>query len=286
MTKLRSLLALLACAAPLLFSTRAFADDPETPAPAPTETPPTSTATPAPASTPSDGSDSMTTSKTQPDDAPPDAKDNDLGLEWVWLNADIGFSYADLKSAQLAISPAGGTPITVVDTTSSGLVYGFGAGIRLLFLTIGLRARNHTAMNLWQIDGEVGFHGRMGHFDPYLAARFGYDTVGTLSQSVQVAGSSTAPPSVSVHGWNTGLALGFDYYLIHNLSLGIEGAGDIFFLQRPPATPPALSAEQQAAINNDPAAKANYQKIQDAYSASASSVGYGASLTAHLGIHF
>ena len=156
-------------------------------------------------------------------DAPRDeARDQGLGLEWVWLNADVGFSYMDLKSADLAISPTGGSPITIVDTTSAGATYGFGAGIRLLFLTLGLRARNHAAMNLWQIDGEVGFHGRIGRLDPYFSGRFGYDTVGTLGQSVQVVGSSVPPPDVAVHGWNGGLALGFDYYLAHAISLGLE----------------------------------------------------------------
>lgn len=216
-------------------------------------------------------------------DAP---RDQGLGLEWVWLNADVGFSYMDLKSADLAISPAGGTPITIVDTTSAGATYGFGAGIRLLFLTLGLRARNHAAMNLWQIDGEVGLHGRVGRLDPYFAARFGYDTVGTLGQSVQVVGSRVPPPDLAVHGWNGGLALGFDYYFAHAISLGVEAAGDVVYLKRQPATPPSLTPQQQAAIDADPAARAQYQKLLDAYQASASSVGFGGAVTAHVGVHF
>jgi hypothetical protein len=141
-------------------------------------------------------------------------------------------------------------------------------------------------MNLWQIDGEVGFHGRIGRVDPYLAVRFGYDTVGTLGQSLQVVGSAVTPPEVSVHGWNGGLALGFDYYLAHAFSLGLEGAGDVVYLQRPAATPPALTSAQQAAINSNPTAKADYQQLQDAYKASASSVGFGAAFTVHAGVHF
>ena len=73
---------------------------------------------------------------------------------------------------------------------------------------------------------------------------------------------------------------------MHALSLGGEVAGDVFFLQRPPATPPALTPAQQTAIARDPQAKANYQKLQEAYQASASSVGYGAAFTVHLGVHF
>ena len=271
-----SMLSVIACTALPLLTTPSFADDSD-PAPASgaagdVETP----ATPAPA-------DGAATPSTAPADAPP--KDDGPGLEWIWLDAGLGFSYSDLKSAKLAISPTGGTPITVVDTTSAGLVYGFGAGIRLLFLTIGLRARNHAAMNLWQIDAEVGIRGR-GKVQPYLVGRFGYDTVGTLGQSVQVAGSSVAPPDVTVHGWNAGLAFGVDYYFTHVFSIGAEASGDVLFLSRPPATPPSLTADQKALIDADPTAKANYQKLQDAYQASASSVGFGGGLSAHVGIHF
>jgi hypothetical protein len=278
-------LAAIALALPLLgFSTRSFAQDaPDPPAPAQ-----------APAATddaaPSDAapSDAPATSAPRADAHPAadephggEGKSDDLGLEWVWLNADLGFSYMDLKSANLAISPAGGSPITVVDSANSGLAYDFGAGVRLLFLTLGLRARNHTAMNLWQIDAEVGFHGRIGHVDPYLAFRFGYDTVGTLGQSVSVAGNNVAP-DVSVHGYNGGAALGFDYYFMHALSLGIEAAGDVVYLKRAAASPPPLPA----ALKGNPQAQANYNQIAQAYQATASSVGFGFGGFMHVGVHF
>src|SRR4051812_5054450 len=104
------------------FASRASAQDAEPPAADPSEAAPSTAASNAP-------TDSTSMHEA---DKP---KDEGLDLEWVWLNADIGYSYADLKSAKLAISPSGGTPISVVDATSSGLVYGFGAGIRLVFLT-------------------------------------------------------------------------------------------------------------------------------------------------------
>jgi hypothetical protein len=270
MTKSRParLLAAVGLALPVLaVASDALAQDADAPAPsgAPAPEAPAPTDAPAPAE---------------------EAKSSDLGLEWVWLNASMGFSYMDLKSANLAISPAGGTPITVVDSTSSGLAYDVGAGVRLLFLTLGVRARNHTAMNLWQIDGEVGFHGRIGRVDPYLAARFGYDTVGTLGQSVSVVGTSVAPPDISVHGYNGGLALGFDYYFAHAFSLGLEGAGDVVYLKRAATSPPALSVAEQTAINSNPQAKANYQQVVAAYQEAASSVGFGFGVFLHAGVHF
>jgi hypothetical protein len=210
-------------------------------------------------------------------------EDSGLGLEWVYANADIGASYVDMKSfseSQLA----------VVDSKSGGLAWGVGAGVRLFILTIGVRVRNHTGLGLWQVMGEVGLHPLRAHFDPYFVLRGGYDTVGTLSQSVDVAtmGGSTVSTNgdVQVHGGNGGLALGFDYYLASLISLGAEASGDVLFLSRPAAPLPALTAQQQAALNADPQAQMAYQQAQQLHSQSGSSVGFGATFTAHVGIHF
>jgi hypothetical protein len=199
-------------------------------------------------------------------------EDSGLGLEWIWANADVGASYIDMKSfndSQLALT----------DTSKSGFMYGFGAGVRLLFLTLGARVRNHSAFNLWQINGEIGLHPfRILRIDPYLAFRGGYDTVGTFSQSVSSAGGSVQSDA-TVHGWNVGAAFGLDFYLSSLISIGAEASGDVLFLKRPPATLPAsvsaLPQAQQAEI-----------KSQDLYKNSGSSVGFGGGLSAHLGIHF
>ena len=272
-----STLALIASAfaIPLLTTTPAAADDLQAPPPIAPQTPATQ-AQPGPIVAGPGAS------------SPDESKDTGLGLEWVWLNAEAGFSYMDLKSAKLSVpNPTNpSSPISVVDSTTTGEVFGFGAGVRVLFLTVGLRARNFTAMNLWQIDGEVGFHGRMGRIDPYLAARFGYDTVGTLSQAAANASSGSTPPDISVHGLNGGLAFGIDYYFSHLFSLGVEASGDVVYLQRPAASLPAPTAAQQTAFQMDPQLKQNYNSLNAAYQQSGSSVGFGGGLTAHVGIHF
>jgi hypothetical protein len=201
------------------------------------------------------------------------SEDSGLGLEWVWLNADVGFSSIDFKSfseSQLALT----------DTSKSGLMYGFGAGLRLLFLTIGARVRNHTAFNLWQINGEIGLHlFRVLRIDPYLAFRGGYDTVGTLSQSVNSAAAPSTQTDATVHGWNLGGALGLDFYFTSLFSIGAEAAGDFLFLKRPPATLPS-------SVSTLPQAQQDAIKSQPLYQQSGSSVGFGYGLSAHVGIHF
>jgi hypothetical protein len=220
-----------------------------------------------------------TSAQTQADLDKAKREDSGLGLEWVYANADVGASYVDMKSFSQS-------QLAVVDSAKGGAAWGFGVGVRLFFLTLGVRARNHTGLNLWQIDADVGFHMRIGRLDPYLAFRGGYDTVGTLSQSVDVATSSVPPAQVDVHGGNAGMALGFDYYLAHAFSLGAEASGDVLFLSRPATSLPALTPAQQTAINSNPQAMAQYQQAQQAYAQSGSSVGFGAALTAHLGLHF
>jgi hypothetical protein len=202
-------------------------------------------------------------------------EDSGLGLEWVYLNADAGFSYLDLKSFSQ-------TDLALTDTSKSGLAYGFAAGVRLLFLSLGLRARNHTAMNLWQINADIGLHMKVSRVDAYLAVRGGYDTVGSLNQSVSVAtnGGTTLPNSgIDVHGWNAGLAFGLDFYLAHIISIGAEAAGDVLFLKRPPAPLPAAVAAL-------PQAQQDALKAQPLYQSSGSSVGFAGTLTGHVGIHF
>jgi hypothetical protein len=201
--------------------------------------------------------------------------DSGLGLEWVYLTADGGFGYVNTKSFSQS-------NLALTTTSASGGMFGFAAGIRLLFLTLGLRARDYVAFNnLWQINADVGLHMRLGSLDPYLAIRGGYDTQGA-SFSETVAGATSAgttTPAVSVHGWNGGLAFGMDYYFAHVISLGAEASGDVLFLSRPPAPLPpqfaSLPAKDQTTITSNPL-----------YANSGSSVGVAAAVGLHLGIHF
>ena len=209
-------------------------------------------------------------------------EDTGLGLEWVYLNANAGYSFIDMKGFSESA-------LAITDTKSSGASFGFAAGVRLLFLTLGLRAQNHahSNFNLWQINADVGLHMRVSRIDGYLAIRGGYDTVGTLNQSVDVAtsgGNASTGSGVDVHGWNVGLAFGLDYYFAHAFSIGAEAAGDVLFLKRPPAPLPAIPAGLPQAQQD--AIKAQIANNAALYQSSGSSVGFGGSLTAHVALHF
>jgi hypothetical protein len=213
---------------------------------------------------------------TYPPPAPPptdESQDSGLGLEWVYLNADAGFAYTNMQSlsaSNLAIEKA----------SSAGGAFGVGAGVRLLFFTLGARVRDLqlAAFNLWELDAEAAFHIRIWRIDPYFGVRGGYAFVGGLgSGSVNVAtgGSSS---DVSVHGANVGPMFGIDVYLSSLVSIGADANAEFLFLKRPPA--PLPSGVTQADLMMLPAQQ------QQLYQLSGSSVGFGVVTTAHLGLHF
>jgi hypothetical protein len=201
------------------------------------------------------------------------SQDSGLGLEWVYLNADVGGAYTNLQS--LSESNFG-----LQQTKSAGGAFGLAAGVRLLFFTVGARARDLQLSNfsLWELDGEAAFHIRVWRIDPYFGVRGGYAFVGSLGSGAVSVASGTTAPDVSVHGFNLGPMFGIDVYLSSLVSLGVDANAEFLFLKRPPAPLPA--GVTQADVAMLPAQQ------QELYTLSGSSVGFGAVLTAHLGIHF
>ena len=208
-----------------------------------------------------------------PPQAPSDeSKDSGLGLEWVWLNAEVGASYVNMQSFSAS-------NLALTKTESGGPAFGVAAGVRLLFLTLGIRVRDldlSSIGNLWELSAEAALHTRIWHIDPYIGVRGGYNFVGSLSsESVQVA-TGGSPSDVSVHGFDVGPMFGIDFYLAKLVSIGADVDAQFLFLQRPkPPLPGGLT------INDipDPALKALYAN-------SGSSVGFGATAAVHLGLHF
>lgn len=197
----------------------------------------------------------------------PPKEDEGVGFKWVWLVPEFGYSYVNLKSFSEE-------NLAIVDSSKSGAMAGVGAGVRLIFLTLGLRARHHFAMDMWQVMGEAGFHFKVNRVDPFIAFRFGYDTVG--SSLGQAVGNATGNVNVDVNGFNTGGAVGLDYFVGDNFTMGFEGSADFLFLTRPlPALPAGMTPAQEAAIKENPL-----------YKNAGSSVGFGGVLALRLGLHF
>ena len=163
-------------------------------------------------------------------------RDTGLGLAWVWINAEAGYSFADLGSFS-------SDSLGITTTSSSGAEFGLGAGVRLFTLTAGLRMRDMplSVGNVVELDGEVGFHST-GNFQAYFGARGGYLFSGSLSANAVGGALSNGgtPADVTFHGGNLGLMLGFDYYFNHYISLGIDANPEFMFIERPPVPLPTI----------------------------------------------
>jgi hypothetical protein len=194
-------------------------------------------------------------------------EDGGLGLEWVYLNADIGSAYTDLVSLKAS-------NWQLQDNSASGPAFGVGAGVRLVVLSAGLRVRNLllSSFSLWETDLEAALHFRVWRFDLYLGARGGYAFVGSLRADALRTSMGSSASDVTVHGWNVGPTAGLDYYVSKLVSLGVDANAEVLFLKRPPILlPPGQTVAPE---------------WESLYADSGSSVGAGFVGVAHVGIHF
>ena len=142
------------------------------------------------------------------------------GLEWGYVNVEVGAAYVDLGQKAAYPGPGG------------GLALGLGAGLRFLTWTFGVRGRIAavSGFSLYEANLEAGFHLPLGAWDPYVALHGGYATSSISAQSPSGIGAFTPPP---VSGADLGGSLGADYYLSALFSLGVDATLDALFLNAP-----------------------------------------------------
>jgi hypothetical protein len=195
-----------------------------------------------------------------------DAKDSGRGLQFVWLNGEAGFQYLSLNTfhANNLVDSQ------FVKTSQAGPVFGFGGGLRFVFLTLGARFRlgDFSAWQLWTLDAEAGLHMPIGRIEPYFTLAAGYASLGAFGG----ASSALNLQSANIHGWNARLGFGIDFYLTRVISIGALMTGDMLYLKR----------SRVSSLPTDPALTAA-AKI---YANDGSSVGGAATLTGVLGFHF
>jgi hypothetical protein len=203
-----------------------------------------------------------------------ESEDNGRGFELVWLRGEAAFSHMNLQSFSAE-------KLAIENASSSGAVFGLGAGLRFLLLTLGVRARMHqlSAFSMWQINGVIGAAIPISSLDLSITAHGGYSFVGRLSNDALGAAANNMPNAsagVSITGFNAGIGMALDYYITPMISLGGGITGEGLFLKRPPATIPAdVPADVRARIENS-----------DLYKQSGTSAGFGIVAGARLGLHF
>jgi hypothetical protein len=142
-------------------------------------------------------------------------------FELVYLNAEAGGGYVNIGDK------------FHVSGSQGGAMFGLGAGIRFLFLTLGARARIAplSAFSLIEVNAELGAHLPLGAWDPYFNIHGGYVDAVANSTSLTFAGiasASVTPPSPN--GGDFGGSIGADHYLSSSFSLGLDVSVDALFL--------------------------------------------------------
>lgn len=200
-----------------------------------------------------------------------DDKDSGRRLEFVWVNSEAGFQYLSLNTfhANNLVDSQ------IVKSSQGGALYGFGAGLRLIFLTLGARFRlgDFSAWQLWTLDAEAGLHMPIGRVEPYFNFAAGYASLGAFGGANSALDLEKA--GVNIHGWNARVGFGMDFYITRVVSVGALMTGDILYLKR----------SQHMTINN-PTNDPTIAEAAKIYANDGSSIGGAATLTGVVGLHF
>jgi hypothetical protein len=188
-------------------------------------------------------------------------EDSGRGLEFVWLNAEAGYEFLTLQG----LKSDGLLDGEIVPDDGSAFSFGVGAGVRLIFLTLGARFRlaQLGAYNLWTLNGEVGLHVPLGALEPYVVLGAGFASLGGVDGDDRLGFDAGA---IDASGFDVRLGGGLDWYVNPLLSLGAQGTVELLSLSRSGTS--AASA------------------VNALYAADGSGLGLGVTLTAVVGVHF
>ncbi|HEY3255060.1 MAG TPA: hypothetical protein VGJ91_13965 [Polyangiaceae bacterium] len=153
-----------------------------------------------------------------------DKEDSGRGLEFAWLNAELGPEYVGLQALKADHLVDG----SLAESKGVGMGYGAGLGVRLLAFTLGARFRfgNFSDWQLWTLGAEGGMHIPLGRIEPYFTLGAGYASLGGFKSDAL----STFKPSA--HGLDLRGSAGLDVYLSNTFSVGANLSGDLLFLGR------------------------------------------------------
>jgi hypothetical protein len=196
--------------------------------------------------------------------------DAQAGVESVQLNT---FN-ADFDTVSVGLLPSAGV----------GPTANIGAGLRLVFLTLGLRGRVASfensspaqtvgAWQIWTLDAEAGLRVPLRRLEPHVAIAAGYASFGGFETAVQ--GLSAG---LDVHGVDARLSGGVDYWVTHTVSIGAEASGGLLFVARPGVSARDLATPRQIGTLDDARARV--------LEANGSSMGTTFAVTGDVGVHF
>jgi hypothetical protein len=192
-------------------------------------------------------------------------EDAGRGLEFFWVDVEGGYEYLSLQGFGSNALLDG----DAVADAASCYALGAGAGVRLIFVTLGGRFRlaRSSAWDLYTLDAEIGVHLPFGALEPSFTFAAGYAALASLSAEGL---SGFDPALVSVSGVNARLGANLDYYVNPLLSFGARGSFEGLALWRNAAEQPAAALAGAAAT----------------YARDGHGIGFGVTLSAAVGLHF
>lgn len=194
-------------------------------------------------------------------------EDSGRGLEFFWLNGEIGFEHLGLQTFS-----ADNLIPELVESTQTGPVYGGGIGFRLFILTLGARFRlgDFDHWQLWTLNGELGLRMPIGRVEPYFTFGGGYASIGNFKR----VGQGLDADEVDIRGFNVRGGFGIDFYVTPVFSLGANLTGELLVLTRPGVDVSEIDTDTEG------------RTVAEIYAADGSSIGSGVTLTAVAGLHF
>jgi len=201
--------------------------------------------------------------------------------EVFWSNAELGVQSLSLRTF---VADSDTLAVGFLPDSATGPTLGVGAGVRIVFVTLGVRGRvgmfsdttpgrNLGNWELWTLDAELGFRVPLHRVEPYLTFSGGYAAIGGLGQAI-----AGLQQGLDVSGVDARFGLGFDYYVTRHVTLGAQLSGELLFLSRPGISVRDLATAKEVGTLNE--AKARVLE------ANGSSVGGALALTGGLGVHF
>ena len=217
---------------------------------------------PALESAPPPGAAPTTPAGTEAELAKADKEDSGRGLEFVWLGGEVGVMHLGLGTFK---NDAIVDPLAV-NSKQTGVVVGAGAGLRLVFLTLGARFRYAPLPDakLWTLGAEAGIHAPFGSLEPYGTLGLGYVSVGSL------AGND----AITLRGFDARLGGGLDYYLTNMFSIGANVGVEMMLLSRSTTSCPS------GPVDPNTSSSATF------YCTAGSSIGGAVTASAVAGLHF
>ncbi len=193
-------------------------------------------------------------------------EDAGRGLEFLWLDVEGGYEYISLQTFKANSL----VDAEVVQDAGSAFAFGVGAGVRLIFVTLGARFRlgQFSAWDLWTLNAELGLHVPLGALEPSFTFSAGYASLGAFSVGNAAAGFDT--DRVDVSGFDARVGANLDYYLNPLLSLGVRGSFELLVLSRNGALQPTAVPASAAQV----------------YARDGDGIGFGLTMSAVAGVHF